>query len=173
MTPLLRRLALRMADYEQGVPHRVQHFLKVHSFALLIAQEEQLPEEALLTLEAAALVHDIGIRPSLAKYGRDTGALQEREGPPAARRMLSELGFDPVVTDRVCFLVGHHHTYQDIDGPDYQILVEADFLVNFLESGMGREEIRSVRERVFRTKTGVRLLDVMFLPEDAPTEGCL
>ena len=34
---------------------------------------------------------------------------------------------------RVEYLVGHHHTYKDIDGLDYQILVEADFLVNILK----------------------------------------
>ena len=168
VTAPLRRLALRMTEYERGVPHRVQHFLKVHSFACLIAGEEGLPEAARLTLEAAALVHDIGIRPSLERYGRETGPLQEQEGPPAARRMLEELGFPPEVTERVCFLVGHHHTYQGIDGADYQILVEADFLVNFLESGMGPEAIRSVRDGIFRTKTGIRLLDAMFLPEDRP-----
>mgnify|MGYP000340972515 FL=1 len=36
------------------------------------------------------------------------------------------------MTERVAYLIGHHHTYDKIEGMDYQILVEADFLVNIL-----------------------------------------
>ena len=35
--------------------------------------------------------------------------------------------------ERICYLIGHHHTYDKIDGTDYQILVDADFLVNLYE----------------------------------------
>jgi hypothetical protein len=41
--------------------------------------------------------------------------------------MLGRLGFGAALVERVCYLVGHHHTYTNIDGPDYQILVEAGF----------------------------------------------
>ena len=64
------------------------------------------------------------------------GAVTEapRKGrPPVARQMLTEIGYPQEVVDRVCYLVGHHHTYLDMDGMDYQILVEADFLVNLFE----------------------------------------
>ena len=47
--------------------------------------------------------------------------------------MLTGLGFDAAVIDRVCYLIAHHHTYTNMDGLDYQILVEADFLVNIYE----------------------------------------
>ncbi len=55
----------------------VQHFIKVHSFAKLIGEEEHLDEKLLYILEAAAYVHDIGIRPAEAKFGRCDGKLQE------------------------------------------------------------------------------------------------
>ena len=45
------------------------------------------------------------------------------------------LGFAENVIERVCYLIGHHHTYTGIEGRDYQILVEADFLVNLYEDG--------------------------------------
>ena len=32
--------------------------------------------------------------------------------------------------DRIAFLISHHHTIDQIDGMDYQILIEADYLVN-------------------------------------------
>ena len=116
-------------------------------------------------MEAAALVHDIGIKPSLERYGRENGKLQEQEGPACAEAMLKELGFAPAVIRRVCYLVGHHHTYTNIDGMDYQILVEADFLVNYFESGMSESAIRESVAKIFKTKSGTELAKEMFFPE--------
>ena len=53
--------------------------------------------------------------------------------------MLCALGYDEAVIDRVLFLIAHHHTYTGIEGEDYQILVEADFLVNLFEDGSSRK----------------------------------
>lgn len=53
--------------------------------------------------------------------------------------MLETLDFEDSVIDRVCYLIAHHHTYTDINGLDYQILVEADFLVNLYEGNESRE----------------------------------
>ncbi len=157
------RLMSAMIDYYSGDPKRIQHFIKVHSFARLIGLEEGLDAETLFTLESAALVHDIGIRICEEKYGGNTGKQQEAEGPAPAREMLEQLGYPPQVTDRVCFLVGHHHTYSGIEGADYQILVEADFLVNLYEDGLGRAEAESVLNRIFKTPSGRKLLKTMFL----------
>lgn len=159
---LLQDLMLRMIDFDAHDPLRIQHFVKVASFARTIGAAEGLDPSALLTLEAAAIVHDIGIHPALEKYGRSSGKLQEELGPEPARRMLLDAGFAAERAERVAFLVGHHHTYDAIDGPDYQALVEADFLVNLFEDGSGPDAVASVRERIFRTATGTRLLDAMF-----------
>ncbi len=93
----------------------------------------------------------------------DTGVYQQMEGPAEAEKMLEELHYPAQMIERVSYLVGHHHTYQDIRGLDYQILVEADFLVNMFEGHMDAEQIRGVREKIFRTRTGKKLLDQMFL----------
>ena len=61
---LLNCLYKDMIEYFTGEPKRIQHFIKVHSFAKLIAQNENLADEQLLILEAAAYVHDIGIKPA-------------------------------------------------------------------------------------------------------------
>jgi hypothetical protein len=66
------------------------------------------------------------------------------------------------VIERVCWLIAHHHTYTDIQGMDYQILVEADFLVNAFEDEMDDDAIRTVRGKLFRTKTGLELLDLLY-----------
>ena len=59
----------------------------------------------------------------------------------------------------MAYLVGHHHTYKDVDGLDYQILLEADFLVNGDESNLTKEAIEKMKKNVFKTKTGIELLN--------------
>ena len=154
---------MAMCRYEAGCPERVQHFLKVYAFCQVIGRQEGIPAPVQQILETAAIVHDIGIRPSLKKYGSSAGAYQQIEGPAEAEKMLEELHYPAQMIERVSYLVGHHHTYQDIRGLDYQILVEADFLVNMFEEHMDAEQIRGVREKIFRTRTGKDLLDQMFL----------
>lgn len=160
---LLRDLTESMIAYFGTDIARVQHFVKVHAFARLIGEEEKLGERELFVLEAAALVHDIGIRKAEEKYGYNNGKLQEEMGPPEAEKMLTESGFDRECIDRVCYLVGHHHTYRDIDGMDYQILVEADFIVNLCEEEDGTgEAVRNAYERIFRTDFGKKLCRELF-----------
>ena len=161
-TQLIDTLSRKMFAFNAGDAKRIQHLMKVHRFAQLIGRMEGLDEHTQTVLECAALVHDIGIRPAEAKYGSCTGKLQEQEGPAYARPMLEELGLDPADVDRICYLVGHHHTYTGIDGADYQILVEADFLVNLYEDGVGPEGIRHARDAIFRTKAGLALCSEIY-----------
>lgn len=162
----LNNLYKKMIEYDRGDPKRIQHFIKVHSFARLIGQEEYIDDNTLYILEAAAYVHDIGIHSAMEKYGRDDGKLQEQEGPAEAEKIMKQLGFEQDVIDRVCYLVGHHHTYTDIKGMDYQILVEADFLVNYFENNLSAETIQKSVEKIFRTETGRRIAEEMFYPKE-------
>lgn len=159
---LLHRAMLDMIEFDCGDARRIQHFLKVHSLARTIGREEGLTDPELLALEAAAIVHDIGIHPAEEKYGRCDGRLQEQEGPAPARALLARAGMPAETCERAAWLVGHHHSYAHIEKPDHQMLVEADFLVNLYEDGAGERAIRAARERVFRTRTGIALLDAMF-----------
>lgn len=152
-----------MAAYDKGDPMRIHHFLKVYSFASVIGRLEGLDEAALSTLETAAIVHDIGIHRSEQLYGSSAGTYQEKEGPAEARRLLESLGgYTEEQIQRVCFLVGHHHTYTHIDGIDYQILVEADFLVNIYEDHLAAEAVAHVRKNIFKTAAGLSLLDDLY-----------
>ena len=162
---MTERLMAAMIRYDSGDAKRIQHFLKVHALARLIGTEEGLDSDEMVILETAALVHDIGIRLCEKKYGRCSGDLQEKEGPAEARRLLEELGYPPAVIERVVYLVGHHHTYRHIDGRDYQILVEADFLVNLYEDAVSPEGIRRAYDAVSRTESGRRLCREMFMAE--------
>ena len=162
MQSRIDQLLIAMMEHEDKDVKRIQHFLKVHEFARLIGQMEGLPANVQETLEAAAVVHDIGIHSAEWKYRHCDGPLQEQEGPPLARELLARLGWEESVIDRVVWLVGHHHTYTDIDGADYQILVEADFLVNLFESNHSAETQREVYRRIFKTEGGKRLFRTMF-----------
>lgn len=160
-----RKLIEKMIEYYAGDPKRVQHFLKVYEFAKLIGESESLDEEIMHILRTAAIVHDIGIKVSEEKYGSSNGKYQEKEGPAVAEPMLLDLGYDEAVIDRVLFLIAHHHTYNEIEGLDYQILVEADFLVNLFEDGSSRETAEKVQKNIFRTKTGIKYLQHLFVNE--------
>jgi hypothetical protein len=155
-------LILKMLQYEKGHPDRIQHFTKVYMYAKLIGEMEKLPEEEQFILETAAIVHDIGIKASKEKYGDDIGKHQEELGPDIAQKMLFDLGYEQKIIERICYLVGHHHTYQGIDGSDYQILVEADFLVNLFESGSEKPSILETYNNIFRTKAGKSICKEMF-----------
>lgn len=156
------RIFLAMTEYFSGDARRIQHFTKVHAFARLPGREEGLDDETQFILEAAALVHDIGIKKAEALYGSCSGALQEKEGPAEAEALLNALSLPPHAVERVCYLVGHHHSYTNMDGADYRILVEADFLANLHEDGAGRNAVRSALERIFRTRSGTALCRTMF-----------
>ncbi len=159
---MLNKLFMEMINYYKGDAKRIQHFTKVHSFAKLIGDMEQVDTKTMQILEAAAYVHDIGIKPAETKYGACSGKLQEQEGPAVAKEMLEKLGFDNQLIERVCYLVGHHHTYTEIDGMDYQILVEADFLVNLYEDGLSKAPALSAFKKIFKTQSGKLICRIMF-----------
>ena len=160
---LYEDLIIKMTEFYDGDPARIQHFLKVYEFAHVIGVREGLDKENLKILDIASIMHDIGIRPSERKYGKCDGKLQEQEGPSYARDMLKDF---PEVskeeTERVCFLIAHHHTYENVDGMDYRILLEADFLVNAFEDKLAKEAIVSFRDRIFKTNTGLYIINTMF-----------
>lgn len=167
------QLEREMIAFNQGDPMRVQHLMKVHRFAQLIGRMEQLDGHTQFVTECAALVHDIGIHPAEDKYGASNGPLQEQEGPAYARALLEKLGLETEDVDRICYLVGHHHTYTHIDGIDYQILVEADFLVNFYEDDLGPQAVEHALTQVFRTPSGKELCRMIYQTPRIPADQAL
>ena len=153
----------KMIIYFGRDARRINHALKVYAFAQIISSREHLDAGKQETLLYTALLHDIGIPEAERKYSSSSGNHQQIEGPPVARRILEDLGIPAPVIERVCFITGYHHTYTKIDGPDFQILVEADFLVNIFEDSMGRDATESIGTRIFKTETGKNLLRTMYL----------
>jgi hypothetical protein len=87
---------------------------------------------------------------------------QQTEGPPEAEKLLEKLEVEAPIIERVCWLIAHHHTYDRIEGTDYQILVEADFLVNAYEDALSPDAIAAFGKKIFRTKAGKYLLETMY-----------
>ena len=159
---MINKIHLAMIQLYKGDAKRIQHFCKVHSYAKLIAETEKVDKKCLFTIEAAALTHDIGIHICEEKYGSCNGKLQEKEGPAIAEKLLGELGFDRNVSERVQYLIAHHHTYGNINEMDYQILVEADFLVNIMEEGSSKEAAIKAYQNIFKTSCGKKICREMF-----------
>lgn len=157
------KITEKMIGYSAGNLHDIHHFLKVWAYAKIIGELEKLDEHTQFILEVAAVTHDIACPLCREKYGSTNGKLQEKEGAELVVHFLEDTGLTKEEIDRVSFLVGHHHTYDSIDRPDYQILIEADYLVNAEESRYSSENIQNAYENLFRTKTGMRLLKEIYV----------
>lgn len=156
-------LIKKMVVYSEGNLHDIAHFLKVYAYAKTIGECEHLDKDTQLVLEIAAVLHDIACPLCREKYGSIDGKYQEREGAVLAADFLEGTGFSEALVRRVSYLVGHHHTLTQIEGMDYQILIEADYLVNVDESHYDKDNIRNMYEKVFRTGTGKELLQIIYL----------
>ena len=152
-----------MIRYFHNDVRRINHALKVYDFACLIAHGSGVDKETRQVIEIAALLHDIGIKEAERKYNSSASRYQEEEGPAVARTILEPYHLDAKTLDRICYIIGNHHTYTKIDGIDFQILVEADFIVNIYEDEMKPDVVRSIRKKIFKTEAGTRLLEGMYL----------
>lgn len=156
------RIIEKMIEYSDGNLHDINHFMKVWGYSKVIGELEELDDHTQFILEIAAITHDIACPFCRAKYGNTNGNLQEAEGAVLVTSFLEGTGLADEEIDRISFLVGHHHTYNSIDQLDYQILIEADYLVNAEESHYSAENIRNAFETIFQTNTGKHLLKAMY-----------
>ena len=146
-----------MAKYNHGDIARINHAHAVHNYAKIIATQEEISKKEMFILENAAILHDIGMKVCEEKYNSTSGKLQEKEGPIVSKIILEDLNYENI--DRILFLIGHHHSYNDISGIDYQILIEADLIVNFKEENTPKKTIKKLYESIFKTKTGKQLCE--------------
>ncbi len=163
MTLYSDKITKEMINYFNKDVKRINHALKVYSFCKTIGALEQLNDNELMIVNLSGILHDIGIKEAEKKYNSSAGPYQEKEGPAIAKEIMNKYDIDKNIIERVCYIIGHHHSYSKIDGPDFQILVEADFLVNIYEDEMDKNAIISVKNKYFNTKTGSAILEDMYL----------
>lgn len=159
----ISKVALAVTEYFEGDVKRINHFIKVHGFAKIIGEAEKLDERTLEILEVTAYVHDIGIKLSEQKYNSSSGYYQQIEGPAEAEKLLAPLGYDREFIERVKYIISRHHKYNNIDGADCRILIEADFIVNAYEDEVSIDTIKDIYEKIFKTETGKKLLRHLYL----------
>ena len=152
---------LSMLQYEEGHNRRTGHILKVYALSKTIGTSENILKSQEEILEAAAILHDIGIKICKEKYGSAPMELQRIEGPIFANKMLENAGYTEEQIVRISHLIMYHHDYDNIEGIDFQILVEADLLINAFEAEWSIEMIDSYK-KYFKTETGKKLLKEFF-----------
>jgi len=159
---LRERISSEMKKYFGPDMKRVNHALKVAQYAEVILKIEGGHP---LVVLGAAYLHDIGIHEAQRKYGSTSGHLQEQEGPAIAREILEKLRVERGVVDEICDIVGHHHSPREKETLNFQILYEADWLVNIEEEGISkdRERLENVIKNVFKTVTGKKLAEKLYL----------
>ena len=67
----------KMIVYSGGNRYDIAHFLKVYAYAKTIGECEHLDENTQLTLEVAAVLHDIACPLCREKYGSTDGKYQK------------------------------------------------------------------------------------------------
>ena len=139
----------------------VEHALKVYSYAYSIAVMEGIGGDDLLTIQCAAILHDIGIPNAIKIHGSGKGPFQEKEGALLVPEFAALANIPEALAPRITWLVGNHHTHEKC-GEDIllQILMEADYLVNLSESP-DRYKVDEVKG-FFKTKTGKEYLACLF-----------
>ena len=152
----------KMIAFFDGNIHDIDHLIRVWTYARTIGELENLDRETQFLLEVAAITHDIACPLCRVKYGNTNGKYQEEEGIPMVKEFLSDIGIAEEVIDRVAFLVGHHHTFSGIDGIDYQILIEADYIANATENGYGQESVVNFMQKIMKTEGGKQILKAIY-----------
>lgn len=158
----ISQIMMKMISFSEGNLHDIDHLIRVWTYAKTIGELEALDSDTQYILEAAAITHDIACPFCRKKYGNTNGKYQEMEGMRIVRDFFSDTDLSPQQIDRIAFLVGHHHTLTNVDGLDYQILLEADYLANASENGYSTENIKNFIEKVMKTKNGKELAKRLF-----------
>jgi len=160
------RIGLEMKKYFGTDFKRVNHALKVARHAERILKMEGGNP---LVVLGSAFLHDIGIHEAERKYGNTSGHYQEKEGPPIAREILTRLDIEKEIVDEICDIIGRHHHPREEETLHFQILYEADWLVNIEEKGFlkDREELETLIGKVFKTVTGKKFAEDLYLNSPA------
>lgn len=147
----------KMFVFSEGDLGDIEHLVKVWTYAKAIGELEGLDAATQFILEVTAITHDIACPQVRARFGSSIFKYQEEEGAPLVTEFLADSGMSEEQICRVAYLVGHHHTLDCIEGMDYQILIEADYITNAAENQWEKETVKRFMEQYFKTAAGKRI----------------
>jgi putative nucleotidyltransferase with HDIG domain len=158
----IETIKIKMVEYFGSDQKRIDHTLAVAAYAKKILKEESADQDIVMT---AAYLHDIGILEAERKYNSAAGTYQEKEGPIIAEKILQNFGFNHIFIEEVCDIIGHHHTPGIIESNNYQLLYEADWLVNLGADfkDVPQKKKKNIIDNHFKTKTGKKLAAELYL----------
>jgi len=134
------KIIIEMKEVFKEIPFGIEHTLKVLKNAEDIMNGENIGEEEKEFISITAILHDIGAVAAVAK------------------EILKKVGYNKNI-DRICFIIGNHHTPSKINGLDFQIQWEADLLENLMvmDKEKEQEKIKKCIGENFKTNTGKRI----------------
>lgn len=162
MNSRIESVRAAMMEYFGADKRRINHALRVTEFAEKILRDEPGNRELVIV---TALLHDIGIHEAERKHGSSAGNLQELEGPPIARGILSSLGYEKDFVDEVCGIIASHHSPGEIESDNFRVIWDADWLVNVGDE-LDLDDVGKLKksiEKIFMTATGKRLAEEIYL----------
>ena len=158
---LIEAIRQEMEQYFGQDIRRINHALNVLRYARAINAELSADP---LTVEIAAILHDIGIHEAERKYHSAAGNYQEMEGPPIARVILAGYSIPAATVDHICRIIANHHCAREIDTPEFRVVWDADWLVNIPdEFDLGDQAKMCSLLNVFKTAAGRRLAETQFV----------
>jgi hydroxylamine reductase len=141
---------------------RINHAKAVLSYAESILKDEGGDQDVVFP---SAILHDIGIKECERKYNSVSGNFQEKEGPPVAEKILKKIDYPSEYMEEILEIIGNHHSPGKVTSLNFQILYEADWLVNlgddFQHLHVDKKE--KIIDKNFKTKTGIKLAKDLFL----------
>ncbi len=164
----IEQIISEMKEIFKEVPYGIDHTMKVLKNAVDIIEGEDLIQDQRELISIVAILHDIGAIEAQKKFGSMEGKYQEEEGPAIAREILERVGYDHAKTERICYIVGNHHTPSKIDDVYFQIQWEADLMesIEYLDIFNDKEKLKGFIDENFKTVTGKKLAYLRFLVED-------
>ncbi|ACV63885.1 metal dependent phosphohydrolase [Desulfofarcimen acetoxidans DSM 771] len=157
----------QMKEIFKDIPFGIDHTLKVLKNAEEIMYGENISGKERELISIVAILHDIGAVEAQRKYDSIEGVYQEKEGPSVAREILVSENLDPNDIERICYIIGNHHTPSKIDGIDFQIQWEADLLENLtvMDKQKEQEKIKNCIDSNFKTITGKKIAYSRFIED--------
>ncbi|MBF0118620.1 MAG: HD domain-containing protein [Desulfobacterales bacterium] len=119
------QVALEMKRYFKSDFKRIDHAIRVARYAEKIGKEKGGNLSVILP---ASYLHDIGIHESERKY-KNTDK-HEKEGIEVAKSILLKLGVKDKIIEEILDIIGNHHNAKHSDSINFQVVYEADLLVN-------------------------------------------